>query len=200
MAQPAGLTEDGYEIQFGSNYMGPALFTRLLLPVLRSTAERPSSDVRVINLSSELFKQAPPEGLLLSKTKSDLSEVGSVARYGQSKLADYYHTTTMARQYPDIKFVAVHPGVVNTGLFDDFRKRRPYVGAVVSALSSLFLTGVEQGAIAQLWTSTAPTHDVRSGGFYNPSLKEYRHALLTNEKLAQELEEWTEAEFRGQGF
>ncbi|KAI7204736.1 hypothetical protein KC316_g507 [Hortaea werneckii] len=106
----------------------------------------------------------------------------------------------MARQYPEIKFVAVHPGVVNTGLFDDFRKRRPYVGAVVSALSSLFLTGVEQGAIAQLWASTAPTHDVRSGGFYNPSLKEYRHALLENEKLAQELEEWTEAEFRGKGF
>ncbi|GAB1742459.1 hypothetical protein NU219Hw_g8005t1 [Hortaea werneckii] len=87
----------------------------------------------------------------------------------------------MARQYPEIKFVAVHPGVVNTGLFDDFRKRRPYVGAV-------------------LWASTAPTHDVRSGGFYNPSLKEYRHGLLANEKLAQELEEWTEAEFRGKGF
>ncbi|OBS29587.1 hypothetical protein FPOA_03524 [Fusarium poae] len=31
MATPAGLTADGYEIQFGSNYMGPALFTKLHL-------------------------------------------------------------------------------------------------------------------------------------------------------------------------
>jgi NAD(P)-dependent dehydrogenase (short-subunit alcohol dehydrogenase family) len=46
MAQPAGLTEDGYEIQFGSNYMGPALFTRLLLPTLQRTTEQPNSDVR----------------------------------------------------------------------------------------------------------------------------------------------------------
>ncbi|KAL2108733.1 hypothetical protein VUR80DRAFT_3415 [Thermomyces stellatus] len=38
MMTPEGLTEDGYEIQFGTNVMGPALFTQLLLPILRKTA------------------------------------------------------------------------------------------------------------------------------------------------------------------
>ncbi|KAK1479593.1 hypothetical protein CCUS01_04722 [Colletotrichum cuscutae] len=128
MATPPGLTTDGYEVQFGSNYMGPALFTKLLLPILKKTAEQSGSDVRVVNLSSELFKQAPSEGILLSKCKTPLDDISSLARYGQSKLADYYHTRTLSQLDPSIKFVAVHPGVVNTGLFDDFRKRRPWVG------------------------------------------------------------------------
>lgn len=34
---PEGLTEDGYEIQFGTNVMGPALLTLLLVPLLRKT-------------------------------------------------------------------------------------------------------------------------------------------------------------------
>jgi NAD(P)-dependent dehydrogenase (short-subunit alcohol dehydrogenase family) len=200
MAQPAGLTEDGYEIQFGSNYMGPALFTRLLLPTLQRTTEQPNSDVRVVNLSSYLFRQAPPEGLMLAKNKTTLSEIGSVARYGQSKLADAYHTKLIAREHPDILFVAVHPGVVNTGLFDDFKKRRPYVGALVALAGSVFLTDVHKGARAQLWASAAPRKSIQNGGFYDESQKEYVHKFLDNEALAKELEEWTNAEFEKKGL
>lgn len=201
MAQPVGLTEDGYEVQFGANYMGPALFTRLLLPLLQSTAEKAGSDVRVVNLSSELgIRSSPKEGIILSRVKTDLADMGSVTRYGQSKLADYYHTKSLARQHPEIKFVAIHPGVVNTGLFDDLKKRRPYFGGALVALGGVFLTNVHQGARAQLWASAAPKDRVRSGGFYNSSLKEYDNAILKDEKLAQELEDWTEEEFRSKGF
>ncbi|KAK0381706.1 hypothetical protein CPAR01_07084 [Colletotrichum paranaense] len=197
MATPPGLTTDGYEVQFGSNYMGPALFTKLLLPILKKTAEQSGSDVRVVNLSSELFKQAPSEGILLSKCKTPLDDISSLARYGQSKLADYYHTRTLSQLYPSIKFVAVHPGVVNTGLFDDFRKRRPWVGGVIGVLGSIFLTDVHAGARAQLWASTAASANVKSGGFYNPKFKEYKEANLYDDKAAKELWDWTEKELEG---
>ncbi|KXH51503.1 hypothetical protein CNYM01_07655 [Colletotrichum nymphaeae SA-01] len=197
MATPPGLTKDGYEVQFGSNCMGPALFTKLLLPILQKTAEQPGSDVRVVNLSSELFKQAPSEGILLSKCKTPLDDISSLARYGQSKLADYYHTRTLSQLYPSIKFVAVHPGVVNTGLFDDFRKRRPWVGGVISVLGSIFLTDVHAGARAQLWASTAASANVKTGGFYNPKFKEYKEANLYDDKAAKELWDWTEKELEG---
>ena len=194
MAQPPGMTEDGYEVQFGSNYMGPALFTQLLLPMLQSTASQPDSDVRVVNLSSELFKSAPAEGVVLEKIKTDMSDISSLTRYGQSKLANYYHTKALARQHPNILFVAIHPGVVNTGLFDDLRKRRPYTGALISLIGGLFLTDVHKGARTQLWASTAPKAGIQSGGFYNPSQKQYDHHLLRNEKMAKELGDWTHAE------
>jgi NAD(P)-dependent dehydrogenase (short-subunit alcohol dehydrogenase family) len=200
MAQTVGLTEDGYEVHFGSNYMGPALFTRLLLPVLQQTAALPDSDVRVIDVSSEAFRQAPPEGILLAKVKTDLSNIGSFARYGQSKLAGYYHTYNLAQQVDGILFVALHPGAVNTGILDNLRKRRPYVGAVLAVLAGWLLTNVHQGARAQLWASTAPKKDIRNGAFYNPSLKEYNYSILTNVALARELEDWTNAEFESKGL
>lgn len=39
MMTPEGLTKEGYEIQFGTNVMGPALFTHCLLPILQKTAK-----------------------------------------------------------------------------------------------------------------------------------------------------------------
>ena len=198
MAQPEGLTEDGYEIQFGANYMGPALFTRLLLPLLQKTSQNGGSDVRVVNLSSELYRQAPAGGLLLEKAKTTLSDISSLERYGQSKLADFYGTLNLARKYSGIKFVAVHPGVVKTGLFDDLKRRRPYLGALVGFLSNLLLTDVHNGARTQLWAATSPVP--RSGGFYNPSQKEYESSMLKDEELAKRLQDWTEAEFRKVGL
>ncbi|RGP60205.1 retinol dehydrogenase [Fusarium sporotrichioides] len=200
MATPAAVTADGYEIQFGSNYMGPALFTKLLLPTIIKTAEQHGGDARVVNLSSELFKQAPKEGIILSRAKTPLEDISSLARYGQSKLADYYHTRSLSKLYPTVKFVAIHPGVVNTGLFDDFRKRRPWVGGLVSVLGSIFLTDVRAGAKAQLWASTAKSQSVRSGGFYNHKLKEYKDAVLDNDQASEELWDWTENEFKSKGF
>ncbi|KAL0930112.1 NAD -binding protein [Colletotrichum truncatum] len=199
MASPPDVTTDGYEVQFGSNYMGPALFTKLLLPILLKTAEQPGADVRVVNLSSELFKTAPKEGIILSRCKTPLNDVSSLARYGQSKLADYYHTRTLSELYPTIKFVAVHPGVVNTGLLDEFKQRHPWLGGFVNVVGSVFLTDVHAGARAQLWASTADRKGIRSGGFYNPKLREYKEAILSNDKAAKELWDWTEKEYQDKG-
>ncbi|KAH7124965.1 hypothetical protein B0J13DRAFT_565955 [Dactylonectria estremocensis] len=199
MATPPSLTTDGYEVQFGSNYMGPALFTKLLLPTIAKTAER-GGDARVVSLSSELFKQAPKEGILLSRCKTPLEDISGLARYGQSKLADYYHTRSLGQKYPTIKFIAIHPGVVNTGLFDDFRKRRPWLGGLISIVGSVILTDVHAGARAQLWASTTDRLNVKSGGFYNHKMTEYKDAVLNDDKIAGALWDWTEREFASHGF
>lgn len=63
MATPPGQTEEGYEIQFGTNHMGHALLTRLLLPILKQTVStEANADVRVIFLSSALESNAPKTG------------------------------------------------------------------------------------------------------------------------------------------
>ena len=201
-ANPAGLTSDGYEIQFGSNYMGPTLFTKLLLPLLQQTAEQPNSDVRIINLSSELFKQAPKEGISFPTLTTPAEEISTVARYGQSKLANYYFSKLCSQKYPNITSIALHPGVVNTGIWDHFKERRPVLGAVLSVLSGPFMTSVPDGAKMQLWSSTAPKNQVKNGAFYTPAGngKEYTQAILKNDKLANELWEWTEKEFAKHGY
>jgi NAD(P)-dependent dehydrogenase (short-subunit alcohol dehydrogenase family) len=60
MNLPPGLTEDGFELQFGTNHVGPALFTKLLMPLLSKTVSEPDLDARIVNLSS--VAHIPPEG------------------------------------------------------------------------------------------------------------------------------------------
>jgi NAD(P)-dependent dehydrogenase (short-subunit alcohol dehydrogenase family) len=199
---PASLTSDGYEIQFGSNYMGPTLFTKLLFPLLQHTAEQPNSDVRIINLSSELFKQGPKEGILFPTLTTPAEELSSVARYGQSKLANYYFSRLCAQKYPNITSIALHPGVVNTGIWDNLKTRRPVLGTLLSIVCGPFLTSVPEGAKMQLWSSTAPKSQVKNGAFYTSAGngKEYTQAILNNDKLANELWDWTEKEFAKHGY
>jgi NAD(P)-dependent dehydrogenase (short-subunit alcohol dehydrogenase family) len=196
---PAGVSTDGYEIQFGTNYMGPTLFTRLLLPLLQKTAETPNSDVRIINLSSELFKMAPTQGILFTDLCTPMPKINSVARYGQSKLANYFFSKISAEKYPAIKSVALHPGVVNTGIWENMYKK-PYVGWLLSAVMTPLLTNVHDGAKMQLWSATASKKEVKNGAFYTPKGKEYTQAILKNDKLANELFEWTEKEFAKHGY
>lgn len=200
MASPPGLTTDGYEVQFGSNYLGPALFTKLLMPLIEKTASLSGSDTRVVNLSSELYKQAPKGGLLLEQCKTPLENISGLARYGHAKLADHYHTLTLSRKYPATIFVSIHPGVVNTGLLDGLRQRRPWLGAIIGVLGSLFLTDVHKGARTQLWASTTTRESLKSGAFYNQHQQEFTDPVLFEDRAAQDLDSWTETEFTAKGY
>ncbi|KAL8764444.1 MAG: hypothetical protein Q9194_007084, partial [Teloschistes cf. exilis] len=55
MAVPFQLTVDGFELHWQTNYLAPFLFTKTLLPFLKSTAATsPSpSRVRIVNVSSD---------------------------------------------------------------------------------------------------------------------------------------------------
>lgn len=116
MATPASTTAEGYEIQFGTNHLGHALLTKLLLPVLIKTAEEEGSDVRIINLTSGGEAFAPKGGIAFDELKSDMASHLTLRRYGQSKLANILFTKQLAKRYPMIKSVAIHPGAVNTEL------------------------------------------------------------------------------------
>lgn len=82
MAAPPGLTSDGYEPQFGTNYIGHALFTKLLLPVLENTATIPDADVRIVSLSLYGHVYALKEGVLFDTLRTNTESLGAYGRYG----------------------------------------------------------------------------------------------------------------------
>jgi hypothetical protein len=59
MASPYSTTKEGYEIQLGTNHMGHALLTKLLLPTLIETSKQPGADVRIVTLSSMATTSRP---------------------------------------------------------------------------------------------------------------------------------------------
>ncbi|KAL6408680.1 putative short-chain dehydrogenase reductase protein [Ilyonectria robusta] len=198
MATPPGTTKDGYEIQFGTNHVGHALLTKLLMPLLLQTAEGASSDVRVVVLSSTVHAQAPEGGVQFNTLKTRADAMETWTRYGQSKLANVLFGRELAKRYPQIKVVSVHPGIVNTNLTDSYmdssmlrRTIRPFFMPLVK----MVLTSVEDGVKNQLWAATSK--DIVSGEYYEPVGKAGKASgYAKDEGLARKLWDWTEKQFQ----
>ncbi|KAF5008335.1 hypothetical protein FDECE_5378 [Fusarium decemcellulare] len=192
MAHPEGITNDGYEIQFGTNHVGHALLTKLLLPTLLRTAkEIPNSDVRVIVLSSNGHNFAPEGGIRFDVVKSNGEALGTVARYGQSKLANILFAQELARRYRELTVSSVHPGVVLTTLSNVMVETSFWKKIAMKLIAPLQGVPVEEGVKNQLWASTAP--NVISGEYYEPVGVTGRGNKYTRDpKLAKELWDWTE--------
>lgn len=207
MACPEGTTKEGYEIQFGTNHVGHALLTKLLLPTLQNTAKTaPPGSVRIINLSSGAENFAPAEGIGFQNLKTaNGGGIGTWKRYGQSKLANILFTKGLTKHYPEITSIAIHPGGINTELLrGPVASYGSFLSYPVKMLGAIFLKTVAQGALNQTWAATAPldTGDgkgVTNGTFYWPvgiTGKDSKHAKDT--AMADKLWEWTEKELEGQ--
>ncbi|GAB7348097.1 hypothetical protein MBLNU459_g6122t1 [Dothideomycetes sp. NU459] len=200
MALPYDKTAQGYEIQFGTNHMGHALLTKLLLPTLLKTAESsPDADVRIVNLSSEGHMLAPSGGILFDQVKAET--YNTWARYGSAKLANILHARALQKRHPQLTVTSVHPGVIQTDLFAGSQRNSAIIRYGIWAFGGMFMQNVAQGARNQLWACTAPKSDVATGYYWTPVGK--RSAGSGNakdEKLADRLWEYTEEEFKKQGF
>jgi retinol dehydrogenase-12 len=191
---PPSLTEDGYELRFGTNHMGHALLAKLLTPLLlESVAGGPKADVRVICLSSAGHARAPSGGIVFDALKSP--DMEATAAYSMSKLANLLFAKQMAKKYPQLTVTAINPGEVKTDLFNPNG-----AGWKLWALSTFlvpFLAGsVEDGAKNQLWAATA--NGVKSGELYYPIGVTGKTAPIgLNEDLAKKLWEWTVKELEG---
>jgi retinol dehydrogenase 12 len=194
MATPAGTTADGYEGQFGTNHMGHALLTKLLLPILTSTAAHaPNADVRVVVLTSDLHSYAPkPDPIVFATLKSTQEELGSNARYGQSKLANILFARHLAHLYPQLTVASTHPGVVRTNLAPGATGAPAATQALLKMTRWLVATP-EKGVLNQLWAATG--RGVVSGEYHTPiGVTGNGTPAGKDPVLAARLWEWTERE------
>ncbi|KAH8588872.1 hypothetical protein B0O99DRAFT_727129 [Bisporella sp. PMI_857] len=197
MACPPGLTKDGYEIQFGTNHMGHALLVKLLMPVLLKTADKRSTDVRIVSVSSVGHRFALHGGIQFDTLKCRAENVSTHALYGQSKMANIIYAAELARQHPTLKVVSVHPGLVNTNLYRV--EGKPLLRAFQTFIASIMGRGVNDGAKNQLWACVAP--DVDSGEYYEPiGVAGKGSKEIKDIELARKLWDWTQKEIEGQEF
>ena len=164
MAPPYSRTEDGLELQLGTNHFGPFLLTGLLLPQLAA-----SGDARVVTVSSLMHKRAtrPPLGDPRRKT----GRYAAWNVYSQTKLANLLFSNELerrlrARELP-VKALAAHPGIASTHLVANGPLSR-LPGA--STLGQLTVRFVSQSPAQGAWpTLMAATADLPGGTFTGPS-------------------------------
>jgi NAD(P)-dependent dehydrogenase (short-subunit alcohol dehydrogenase family) len=194
MAVPQGLTADGVEIQLGTNHLGHFQLVSKLLPLLEKTAK--DSDVRIVNLTSAAHAMAPSNGINLEDPS--IPNSGAWTRYGQSKLANLLFTRELARRYPAIKSIAVHPGLVQTALWGETKQNNMLVRYLTTAISFTMSTAV-QGAFNSLWAATSK--DVVSGSYYTPvGVKSSPRPLGRDDDLSKKLWTWSEEQIKSKGF
>ena len=197
MAVPLSYTKEGFEIQFGTNHLGHFFFTKLLLPTLQATAKLPHADVRTICLTSEGHNFARSSSPLFSQ--SQLEQYGAWGRYGYSKLANILFAKELARRYPEILSMSIHPGLVSTDLYQTTQQTNMFMKIGLMVAGWLRVTA-EQGALGQLWASVAPKEKIVNGAYYKPiGVKSTGNSLAADGKLAEEFWEWTDKEVESKG-
>lgn len=108
-----GRTEDGYEIQFGTNHLGHFLLTELLLDLLKASAP-----ARIVNLSSVLHvgSRSRVADIDFTDLNFERRPYSSTLAYAQSKLANVLHAKELAKRLDGAGLCAfsVHPGWIRS--------------------------------------------------------------------------------------
>lgn len=155
MACPFSKTEDDFEIQMGTNHLGPFALTGLLMPLLKKTQAS-----RIVSTSSIAHKQGD----------IDFEDINWAGReyvtnkaYGDSKLANLYFTYELARRLKDDPeaptVTAAHPGWTSTDLQRHSLRFR--------ILNPIFSQKVDQGTLPTLRAAT--DENAHSGDYFGPS-------------------------------
>ena len=153
------LSEDGYELQWRTNYLGTLHLTHLLFPLLTDTG----SETRLINVVSMLHDKGSNHEFF-----NPSKPYNSWEAYGQSKLASMHFAFEAQRQFSDqkLKTFCLHPGAVYTNVAGKGLTGNPLVEKIrntFAPLEKFFLKTPEEGAQTTIYCATSPN---AIGGHY----------------------------------
>jgi NAD(P)-dependent dehydrogenase (short-subunit alcohol dehydrogenase family) len=140
------LSRDGFELRLAVNYLAPYLLTRLLLPLLRRTAER-HGEVRIVHVAS-----AAQQAIDFDDPQLEHGYSGMRA-YAQSKLAQILFTFDLAQELEGsgVLTTALHPAsLMDTNMVREwFGRPRTTVTEGARALERLILSSDVHGVSGQ---------------------------------------------------
>jgi NAD(P)-dependent dehydrogenase (short-subunit alcohol dehydrogenase family) len=152
-------TEDGFELQFGTNHLAHFALTGLLLEKMLSAPG--SRVVTVSGAEHRLRARIHFEDLQWERSYDP------IAAYGQSKLANLMFAYELQRRlsasHATTIAVAAHPGYVQADLNRD---RLAWARVLLDTLGPLFAQSAAMGALPLLRAATDPS--VRGGQYYGP--------------------------------
>ncbi len=174
MYSPKGKTEDGFETQFGINYLGHFLLTELLLDILKASAP-----ARIVCVSS--VAHAGMMGIYGEIVFDDLNfdkrEYHPGQAYANSKLANVLQALDLSRRLEGsgVSAFSVHPGWIRSNLLES-PFARFMQNVVMRPFSSLLGTMSwfegAQSTLHCLLDDDAPNH---SGEFFSQNSILYPH-------------------------
>ncbi|KAG8528068.1 uncharacterized protein KY384_006984 [Bacidia gigantensis] len=190
-------TNQGYELQMGTNCLGPFLFTKLLTPLLVETAMQSGSSTRVVWVSSsaaEIF--GPKGGVDLKALQSGQESKSDWRAYGESKAGNVLYAKEFARRFKDNNVIStsLDPGNLKTDL-------QRHLNGLQALIIRLILHPPIKGAYTELFAGLSPDVTLAKSGVvpwgrFSPLRSDIEQAGLTEEEggtgNAREFWEWSE--------
>jgi NAD(P)-dependent dehydrogenase (short-subunit alcohol dehydrogenase family) len=184
---PYSQTQDGFEMQMGTNHLGPYALTAQLMPLLVKT---PNS--RIVNTASLAHLTG---NINFDDINWENRKYKTMQAYADSKIANLYFHYELAKKLKGQDnaplVVAAHPGWTKTEL-------DRHIG-IVGIISSIIGQKVEKGVLPTLRAATDP--DAISGDYFGPDgfremrgnpIKVKSNAMSLDAQKAQQL--WTLSE------
>jgi NAD(P)-dependent dehydrogenase (short-subunit alcohol dehydrogenase family) len=177
MASPEGRTKDGFEKQFGTNYVSHFLLFQLVKDALLASAT-PEFPSRVISVSSQGHRYST---VRLDDYNFEKEKYEKWAAYGQAKTGNIWLANAINRKYSskNLYALALHPGMIYTGLleflseedlkpFEDPRVQKKFKnqgqGASTTVLAAL---GADWRKVGGVWVSDCQVQGAWDGEFFN---------------------------------
>lgn len=179
-------TADGFELQFGTNYLGHFALTAQLMPLLAK-----GKNARVVSLSSVAARAGEINFDDLQAERA----YKPMPVYSQSKIACLMFALELQRRSVaggwGVTSIASHPGVARTDLLHNGPGQSSIEGRIRSMAWFLFQP-VWQGALPTLYAATSP--DARPGGYYGPHALGETRGYPTDAKVPPQAEDRSVAE------
>lgn len=160
MSCPKWQTEDGFEMQFGTNHLGHFLLTNCLLNLLEKSV--PS---RIVNVSSLAHEKGNIyfDDINLDKDYSPWKS------YRQSKLANVLFTRELATrlQGTGVTTYSLHPGVIRTELGRHFWPTMPLWKRAIYKTLSFWLKSPREGSQTTIHCAVEESLADVSGLYYS---------------------------------
>lgn len=154
-------TADGFELQFGTNYLGHFALTGRLLPLLSK-----SEQARVVTVSSV----AARHGRIDFQDLQSRRAYRPMPVYAASKLACLMFALELQRRCQaagwGLTSLAAHPGLSRTNLLYSTPGGPSRLRRAMRGLLGFLFQSAPQGALPLLFAATAP--EVRGGAYYGP--------------------------------
>ena len=181
MYVPQNYTKDGFEYHYQINYLSHTLLIWLLMPALNRAGKK--KPARIVNVSSSTHFA---RDLFLDDLQVRSSPYSRFHSYAQSKLCVLMNTYFLANwlskepnnQQYHILVNAIHPGVVNTPLYQNvwIVRRYPLIGR-------LLFRSVEEGAETVIYA--ALSSEVETSGNYYEDCRSIRSSRFSYRKTMQ---------------
>lgn len=169
------MTEDGFEINVGTNYFGTFLLTSLLIPLFPKNA-----DNRIVIVTSNIYK--------IGNYRLDkINQYHWFKAYAVSKLMLLQYSLWLSKQLKDrgIKVNAIHPGIVKTSIM----YTNKWYDAIIKFILSPYFINVEDGAKGHIYLATA--EEIGTGDYYEKNQAVEIPKKYVSDKKIQELIEYS---------